>query len=64
MKKMTGFILKLVTLCLAVSAVVCCVVAYWDKITQLVGCARNKLAEKRACCCHAEYDDYADWDEE
>lgn len=65
MKKVVSFVLKLVALCMVVGAAACCVVAYWDKITELFGCAKEKLAEKRACCCrHSEYDDYADWDEE
>lgn len=65
MKKVVQFVLKLVALAAALAAVACCVIAYWDKITELFGCARERLAEKRACCCHrSEYDDYADWDEE
>ena len=51
--KVARFVLKIVGWSLALAAAVCCVVAYWDKIT-----------EKGECCCHpSEFDDYADWDE-
>lgn len=62
--KVARFILKIVAVSLAVMAAACCVIAYWDKITEFFGCCRDKLAEKKLCCCHhSEYDDYADWDE-
>ncbi|MEQ2443326.1 hypothetical protein [Pseudoflavonifractor intestinihominis] len=64
MRKVVQFVLKLVAVCMVVAAAACCVIAYWDKISAFLGCARDKIAEKRACCCHSEYDDYADWDEE
>ena len=64
MKKVVQFVLKLVAVCAIVAAAACCVIAYWDKITAVLSCARDKLAEKKAYCCHSEYDDYADWDEE
>ncbi len=63
MKNALQTILKLAAVLAALAAAACCVIAYWDKITEFCGCAKEKLAEKRACCC-AEYDDYADWDEE
>lgn len=64
--KVARFVLKIVAMATAVAAAVCCVIAYWDKISEFFGCAKEKLAEKKACgCCHSsEYDDYADWDEE
>lgn len=61
--KIARFVLKIVTLSLAVAAMACCVVAFWDRITDGLSCARDHLAEKRACCHPSEYDDYADWDE-
>ena len=63
--KVARFVLKIVAFSLAAATAACCVIAYWDKIVAFFGCAREKLAEKRACCCRSsEYDDYADWDEE
>ena len=62
--KIARFVLKIVALALAVAAMACCIVAFWDKIADGLSCAKERLAEKRACCCHSsEYDDYADWDE-
>ena len=62
--KVARLVLKIIALSLTAAAAVCAVIAYWDKITAVLSCARDKLAEKKACCCHSEYDDYADWDEE
>ena len=64
MRTVVQFVLKLVAVCMVVAAAACSVIAYWDKISAVLGCARDKIAEKRACCCRSEYDDYADWDEE
>ena len=62
--KVARFVLKIVGWCLAVAAAACCIIAYWDKITEAFTCLRDKCASKRACCCHSpEFDDYADWDE-
>lgn len=60
--KIARFVLKIVATCLAAAAAVCCVIAYWDKITEFVRCVGSKLGLN--CCQGAsEYDDYADWDE-
>ena len=56
--KVARFVLKIVSLCLAVAALVCCVIAYWDKITEAVQFVGSKLSRR-----NAESDDYADWDE-
>ncbi len=62
--KLARFILKIVAFCLSVAAAACCIVAYWDKITALLGGMSEKVAEKKAKYCRpSEYDDYADWDE-
>lgn len=61
--KIARFALKIVAVSMAVVAAACCIIAYWDKIAEFLGCAKEKLQEKKACCCHSEYDDYADWDE-
>lgn len=60
--KIARFVLKIVGLCLALAAAACCVIAYWDKITEFVHEVGNALGLK--CCRYpSEYDDYADWDE-
>jgi hypothetical protein len=59
--KVARFVLKVVAAALATAAVVCCVVAFWDKLAEAVGCAKDKLCTGR---CHGEYVDYADWDAE
>ena len=62
--KVARFVLKIVGCSLALAAAICCVVAYWDKLTEMVGGLKCKVSEKGACCCHpSEFDDYADWDE-
>ena len=61
--KIARFVLKVVGWSLALAAAVCCVVAYWDKLNSAFRGLRDKIAEKGACCCHSEFDDYADWDE-
>lgn len=58
--KVARFVLKIVAISLAAAAAVCCVIAYWDKLTACVSAIGNKLGVK---CRSAEYDDYADWDE-
>lgn len=58
--KVARFVLKIVAISLAAAAVVCCVIAYWDRLTACVSAVGNKLGVK---CRGAEYDDYADWDE-
>ena len=58
--KVARFVLKIVSLCLAVAALACCVIAYWDKIAELAVAVSEKCARKPR---PAEYDDYADWDE-
>jgi len=59
--KVARFVLKIVACSLAAAAAVCCVIAYWDKITEAFRCVGEKLGCK--CCRPAEYDDYADWEE-
>ena len=53
--KIARFVLKIVAMSLAAAAVVCAVVAYWDKLADLCGCAKGKL-QRTACA--SEYDDY------
>ena len=59
--KIARFVLKVVGICLAVGAAACCIIAYWDKITDGVRAITEKLGCKRYC--RSEYDDYADWDD-
>ena len=59
--KVARFVLKIVAASLAFAAAVCCVIAYWDKLASLAGCAKNKLSSKNLTCGYpSEYDDYAD----
>ena len=58
--KVARFVLKIVSLCLAVAALTCCVIAYWDKIAEAAGAVCEKCGRKSR---PSEYDDYADWDE-
>lgn len=60
--KIARMVLKVVACSLALAAAACCVIAYWDKLTEAV----QKLGAKLGCQCRKtmpEYDDYADWDE-
>ena len=43
--KVARFVLKIVGLCLGLAAAVCCVIAYWDKITEGI----QTLGEKMGC---------------
>ena len=57
--KTACFILKIVAVALTAAAVVCAVVAYWDKIMDAVCSIADKLEEKKADSHFAsEFDDY------
>lgn len=62
MKKTVGFILKIVAAVMALAAVVCAVVAFWDHIMDLFDAIADKVEEKRADRRFqpAEFDDYDD----
>ena len=63
--KVARFVLKIIAVSMATAAVICCIIAYWDKICDLFGRATRFLREKSAHCPlrASEYDDYADdWD--
>jgi len=53
--KVARFVLKIVALSLALAAVICGVIAYWDKLAELGSCAKGKLTRT---ACASEYDDY------
>lgn len=57
--KITRYILKIVALSLTIAAVVCAVVAYWDKLTELACAVQEKLRAKKAEA--AEVAEYADF---
>ncbi|WP_251448660.1 hypothetical protein [Vermiculatibacterium agrestimuris] len=61
--KIARFVLKVVGFCLALAAAACCVIAYWDKITECVHRVGSKLG--LSCCSsdYADFDDYADWED-
>ena len=64
--KVARFVLKILAASLAAAATVCCVIAYWDRISVAVRSVCGKcgcsLSEKDYL--PGEYDDYADWDME
>ncbi len=60
--KVARFVLKIVAACMAVAAVACCIIAYWDKIVDCVEAVSGKLGCKPRAKL-AESDDYVDWDE-
>ena len=62
--KVARFVLKIIALTLATAALVCCVIAYWDKLIETYRSGAQKVREKIAKCplCSSEYDDYADWE--
>lgn len=62
MKKMAGLVLKIVAGVMALAAVVCAVVVFWDHIMELVDSVVDKVEEKRADRCFqpSEFDDYDD----
>ena len=61
--KMLQFVLKIAAAALAVAAVACCVVAFWDQIGEAFCCVKGKL-KKSGCCDCSEYDEYVDWNAE
>lgn len=65
MKKTVGCILKIVATAMAVAAVVCTIVAFWDRIMDLIDAVVDKVEEKRANRCFEpeEFDDFADYDD-
>ena len=57
--KTACFILKIVAVALTAAAVVCAVVAYWDKIMDVFCSIADKMEEKKADSHFAsEFDDY------
>lgn len=53
--KVARFVLKIVALSLSMAALACAIVAYWNEIMELCGCAKSKLTRKVHV---SEYDDY------
>lgn len=58
--KVARFVLKVVAMSLTAAAVICAIIAYWDKLVELGQCVCGKVQEKKACICKSEYDDYAE----
>lgn len=58
--KVARFVLKVVALSLTAAAVICAVIAYWDKLVELTEVLCGKVKEKKACICKSEYDDYVE----
>ena len=61
--KVARFVLKCVALGLCVGAAVCAVIAYWDKIMNVVCALREKCMKKSDDCAVSECVDYADFEE-
>lgn len=60
--KTARFVLKIVGAALAAAAFVCCVIAYWDKITDCIEAVAEKFGRQRVKW-SSEYEDYADWED-
>ncbi len=58
--KVARFVLKVVALSLTAAAVICAVIAYWDKLVDLSLALRGKLQETKDVICKSEYDDYVE----
>jgi len=58
--KVARFVLKVVALSLTAAAVICAIIAYWDKIADVTLALCGKVKEKKACICKSEYDDYVE----
>lgn len=59
--KVARFVLQIIALSLAAAALVCAVIAYWDKLWEAGQCVGEKLREKKASLCRSsEYDDYVE----
>ncbi len=53
--KVARFVLKIVALSLSIAALVCAIIAYWDQLSELGDCARQKFHRTAYA---EEYDDY------
>lgn len=62
--KAANFIFKIAAIVLAVAAVICCILANLEKITDALLALREQFAARRnACCCQSDdMDEYEDWD--
>ena len=58
--KVARFVLKIVAASLVVAAMVCAIIAYWDKLVELGQSVCGKIKEKKECVCKSEYEDYAE----
>lgn len=58
--KVARFVLKIVALSLTAAAVICAVIAYWDKIVDMALALCGKVKEKKEILCKSEYDDYVE----
>ncbi len=52
--KVARFVLKVVALSLTAAAVICAIIAYWDKIVDVTLALCGKAKEKKACICKSE----------
>lgn len=61
--KVARLVWKIIAAVLALAAVVCCVIAFWDKIEAAFYCVKAKLC-KSGLICGGECEDFADWNED
>ena len=60
--KTARFVLKIVAVAMAAAAVVCAVIAFWDRIMDLFYSIADRMEEKKAD--HRFASEYDDYDEE
>lgn len=62
--KTTNFIFKIAALVLAGAAIVCCVLANLDRITDSLLTLKEQVASRRGrpCPCDVDAEEYEDWD--
>mgnify|MGYP003294945356 CR=1 FL=1 len=58
--KVARFVLKVVALSLTAAAIICAIIAYWDKLVDLGLALRGKLKETKEVIYKSEYDDYVE----
>lgn len=58
--KVARFVLKVVALSLTAAAIICAVIAYWDKLVELGQTLCGKLQKTKEVIYKSEYDDYVE----
>ena len=58
--KVARFVLKIIAMSLTLAALVCAVIAYWDKLVELAQALCARIHGKRTYATPSEYDDYVE----